>query len=317
MSPKFEVRIPTYNRPDLLRRALESLQAQNYPHWSAMVYDDSSSSDAQEVIRGIADDRIGYQRNAPRLGAAANIDQCFLPIAKSAGDYGCLLEDDNFWLPEFLSRIAAHVENRLWSLVLANQRVWSQEKGLHPATDTTRGRWFSLGHIDPIYLRASTLFIQGVSNGGLVWRLDGSCNLQVGPCVQHAGLQEVCRSLLVKSPFLFVDEALAVYTSMSKEDTARANENNRLFGRGLQSIRRFIIKHSGRAVIKAATEAAEKLSLSSTLFELLAHSGYPRLTGSIAQDRVVLKAFLKGAALRLVQADPCSAFFDTTAPRTV
>jgi hypothetical protein len=73
----------------------------------------------------------------------------------------------------------------------------------------------------------------------------------------------VCRSPLAKSPFLFVDEALEVFTSMSEENTARANENNRLFGRGLQSIRRFIIKHSGLAVIKAATEVAEKLSLSS------------------------------------------------------
>src|SRR6516164_3140408 len=95
----FEVRIPTYERPLLLRRAINSLQKQTYQSWKAIIFDDSASFDSQAVVRTIADDRICYVRNHERLGAAGNIDQCFSPISSLDGDYACLLEDDNFWLP--------------------------------------------------------------------------------------------------------------------------------------------------------------------------------------------------------------------------
>lgn len=51
----FEVRIPTYERPEMLERGLRSLQAQDYPNWKAIVCkaivcDDSLSSAAMEII---------------------------------------------------------------------------------------------------------------------------------------------------------------------------------------------------------------------------------------------------------------------------
>jgi glycosyltransferase involved in cell wall biosynthesis len=297
----FEIRVPTYNRPELLRRALESLLAQTYPHWAATIYDDAWS--AEEVARAIDDDRIRYSRNHQRLGACANMDQCFSPASVSGGNYACILEDDNFWLPDFLSCIAQKLENKPWSLIQANQRIWSQQRGLHPPTETTRGGWFSPGSVDPIQLRAASLFAEGLSTGGVIWKLDGSCNLQVLN-VPDFGLQEVCRSLLVKSPLLFVDDALAAFNFMPKSETARSGDNNRSFGRGMQSIRRFILMDSGPAVIKKAIELADDRSSRSAFLEMLAHSGYPQqLSG-----RGMLKAFLKGAALRMTRTDPCSQF---------
>src|SRR5215467_15983495 len=110
--PVFEVRVPTYNRPGLLRRAIDSLRSQTYPYWKAVVFDDSTSGESQDVTESAGDERISYQRNPVRMGAAGNIDQCFSPSKVASGHYGCLLEDDNFWLPNFLSLIADRVTKK-------------------------------------------------------------------------------------------------------------------------------------------------------------------------------------------------------------
>jgi len=299
----FEVRIPTYNRPDLLRRAIESLQAQTYPHWTATVYDDASSG--EEVVRSISDGRIRYQRNSPRLGACANIDQCFSSAPTLSGHYGYVLEDDNFLLPGFLSLMVRHLSEKPWQLIQANQRIWSKERGLHPESETTRGLWFRPGEMSPLHLQASLLFMEGLSNGGMIWKLAGACNFQVGPSVQHFGIQEACRTLLVKAPFLFVEEPLAVFNFMPRSETARGGENDRSLGRGLQSIRRFILESSPEVI----ESLPQKQNLQDQVVSLLAHSGYPHLVrGRKRLSQPILKAYLKGIALRLTQPDPCRSF---------
>lgn len=304
MSVIFEVRIPTYNRPALLLRAIRSLQSQTYPHWLAIVYDETSSG--EEVVRAISDGRVRYSRNPLRLGACANIDQCFSLDRVLGGHYGYILEDDNFLMPGFLARVAAQIEKRPWPIIQVNQRIFSDARGLHPDTETTLGDRFDSGVVEPKQLWASGLINHGLSNGGLVWRLEGECDLRVGPQIKHVGLQEICRSLLVRVPFLFVEDPLAVFMYMPKEETARNNEDNRLFGRGQQSVRRFILRHLGTEVttlLKNKPDAKNKIT------SILAHSGYLRLIEPSELKRPqVAKSYLKGIALRLVQQDPCSRF---------
>ncbi len=300
--PTFEVRVPTYNRPELLARALQSLQAQTYPHWVASVYDDASAG--EEVVRSIADDRFRYHRNHQKLGACANIDKCFSPLSEYGGTHGYVLEDDNYLLPGFFSLIAETLDRKPWRFIQANQRIWSKARGLHPPSETTRGLWFRPGVMDVIDLQASLLFMEGVSNGGMIWQLDSGCNFQVGPSVQHFGIQEACRTLLVDSPFLFVDEPLAVFNFMPRIETARGKENDRSVGRGLQSIRRYVLQHQGSKVINAIPQNADP---EKQVAGLLAHSGFPHLiTGKMTGP--VLKLWLKGLALRLTQPDPCANF---------
>jgi glycosyltransferase involved in cell wall biosynthesis len=315
----FEIRIPAYDRHEMLCRALNSLQAQTYPHWKAIVFDDSSSYASKDVIQSIADDRISYLRNPKRLGAAGNIDQCFSPTKVLGGDYACLLEDDNFWLPDFLSVISDHIGNGRWEIILSNQRINEEGVGLRPLCETTRGDWFSTTSVGPLDLRATLLLMEGLSNGGLVWRLGSETDLRVGPQMPEAGLQEACRSLLVRTPFLFIEEAQAVWTSTSKTKSARATESNRMIGRGMQSIRDFVLRIHGRSVVHIAKSLAARKGLTSRVVEALAYSGHPHLAGDLlrGRGRLVCRAFAKGLAIRAFQRDPCAAFLRSSLPAKI
>ena len=307
----FEVRLTAYERPELLRRAIDSLRAQTYPKWRAVVMDDSRSICVSEVVAAIGDKRVSYVRNAERLGAAANIDQCFAPDSRSGCTYACLLEDDNYWLPGFLGSLAATLGERPWDLVLANQRIDDERVGLRPLSETTRGDWFGKGGVvEPIDLKASLLLMEGLSNGGLVWRLGAGIDLRVGASVQEAGLHEACRSLLVDRPFLFIAEPYPVWTRMPKERSARICESNRVINRGMQSIRDTVIRMHGSDLVARARRIAQRTRLEANLVEALAYSGWPAMAGDWLRGHQVQagRAALKGLALRIVQPDPCAAF---------
>jgi glycosyltransferase involved in cell wall biosynthesis len=310
LAVKFEVRVPTFERPALLSRALRSLQEQTCTDWTAVVYDDSRTSAAQDVVAGLADPRIRYCRNPERLGAAANIDQCFAPTAQAGGDHACLLEDDNFWQPGFLDTAAGALRATGAPLLMMDQRINDEGAGLRSADATTRGGWFAGATIEPIELHASLMFMEGISNGGLVWRLGAGPDLRVGAGVTYTGLQEACRTLLIGQPLPFVRRAEAVWTALPKPQTARRDERNRLISRGMQSVRCHVLRRHGRAVVDAAAAMARRLGLERALAAAIWHSaGAPawRWRDAVGLDP---RALLKGVALRAVEPDPCCTFLD-------
>jgi hypothetical protein len=93
--------------------------------------------------------------------------------------------------------VANRVQDSKWRVVLFNQRINDHVGGLRHASRATRGTWFSAGTVEPLELRATLLFMEGLSNGGLVWALGHATNLQVGGTVRQTGLHEACRSLLI------------------------------------------------------------------------------------------------------------------------
>lgn len=307
---KFEVRVPAFERPAMMSRALRSLQAQTHADWAAMIHDDSRSSAAEEVVAQLADPRIRYRRNPARLGAAGNIDQCFDPVARAGGQYGCLLEDDNYWQPAFLETAAVALRASGSALVMMDQRINDEGVGLRGEEETTRGRWFSGDAIEPLVLHASLMFMEGISNGGLVWKLDSGLDLRVGHTVAYTGLQEACRSLLIDRPLPFVRRAEAVWTALPKAQTARHDERNRLISRGMQSVRRFVLRRDGRAIVDAAAALARRLGRGDALAQALWHSAGAQAWRWRDVAGVDLRAWLKGAALRAFEPDPCRGFLD-------
>lgn len=309
-TPMFEVRIPTCDRPEMLRRALESLLSQTYSRWTATIFDDSVNDCIKGQVSALKDERIRYVRNMPRLGAAQNIDRCFSGIAEKGAAYGCLLEDDNYWLPEFLHMIAENIPRAAGRVILANQRINEEGQGLLPTTESTRGNWFNEGDIAPTQLRAALLLMEGVSNGGLVWSLDGGSGLMVGRSVRYTALHEACRSLLIQRPFLFLSESKAVWTRLPDLKSARFGDSHRAISRGFQSIRQYVLRTHGEVAVTIAIALAERLSLGDRLAEAVAYAGAAVRAMKIPgrNRRKVVAACVKGYMVRFVEPDPCEIF---------
>jgi glycosyltransferase involved in cell wall biosynthesis len=59
---KFSILLPYYNRPNMIRFGLKSLQEQNYSNWELLVCDDGSIHSAEEVVNEYFpnDSRVSY-----------------------------------------------------------------------------------------------------------------------------------------------------------------------------------------------------------------------------------------------------------------
>ena len=107
--------VPTYGRPQLLRRALASLCAQTLAEWVAEVHNDLPGDPTPaQIVAEVADPRITLVEHRENLGGTATFNLFFRP---SSEPYYSILEDDNWWEPEFLERmLGIWTRTKTWSL---------------------------------------------------------------------------------------------------------------------------------------------------------------------------------------------------------
>lgn len=101
---RVSVVIPTYNRVDLLPRAIDSALAQDHPDFEVIVVDDASTDATAERVAGYRDGRLRYLRQPVNRGVAAARNR---GIAAATGSLVAFLDSDDAWLPGKLSRQAA------------------------------------------------------------------------------------------------------------------------------------------------------------------------------------------------------------------
>ncbi len=93
--------IPTYNRSNLLDRAIKSVLNQTYQDLELLVVDDGSEDNTQQLVQQFNDPRIHYIRHEVNKGAptARNTG-----IKNSRGKYIAFLDSDDQWLPKKLEK---------------------------------------------------------------------------------------------------------------------------------------------------------------------------------------------------------------------
>ena len=106
MPPKISVVVPLYNKAAHVRRALDSVAAQTFRDFEAIVVDDGSTDGGGRVVEEYEDARFRLvkQTNAGP-GAARNRG-----IRESSGDVLAFLDADDEWLPDYLGRAVGLLE---------------------------------------------------------------------------------------------------------------------------------------------------------------------------------------------------------------
>lgn len=127
MSEVVSIIIPTFNRRHLLEETLDSVRAQTYPHWEAIVMDDGSSDGTLDYLKDLSrvEKRI---RGLSRSGERGNANVCRNQgLTASSGDYLVFLDSDDVLFPGFLEHRVATMQRNLdldfavWPAFLFNE----------------------------------------------------------------------------------------------------------------------------------------------------------------------------------------------------
>lgn len=109
MSPLVSIIIPTFDRPQYLREAIDTALAQTYRNLEVVVFDNGTLEETLSVAQQATAraERFRFQRNQCNLGMSAN----FNALADAArGEFVVAIGDDDRLLPEFVARLVAVME---------------------------------------------------------------------------------------------------------------------------------------------------------------------------------------------------------------
>ena len=106
-SPKVSIILPTYNRADVLGRAVDSVLRQSFTDWELILIDDGSTDGTAGLLRTLSRDpriRVLRQANAG-VYHARNAG-----LRAARGRYITFLDSDDEWYPHYLALTAGFLE---------------------------------------------------------------------------------------------------------------------------------------------------------------------------------------------------------------
>ena len=118
--PAIAVVMPVYNRADRVRRAIDSVLAQDFIDFELIVVDDGSRDGTADVVEAIPDPRIRCLRQPQNRGPSAARNQ---GIREAASPIICFIDSDDEFLPHKLGFIARYfMENSQIDLLIDSFR---------------------------------------------------------------------------------------------------------------------------------------------------------------------------------------------------
>jgi GT2 family glycosyltransferase len=101
LNPTLSIIIPTYNHAHFLRTALDSIRAQTFDDWEAIVVNNFSEDDTVDVVESYNDPRI-QRVNFANQGIIAAARNHGLSLTQAP--FVAFLDSDDFWYPQKLQR---------------------------------------------------------------------------------------------------------------------------------------------------------------------------------------------------------------------
>lgn len=119
-SPLFSIVVPTYNRPEMLSRALKSIFRQSFTNYEVIVVDDGSNVSYQQTLIEYKD-KITFCVNNDGQGAASARNY---GVTLAQGQWIAFLDDDDEFHHEYLANLSARLKEATtdigfaWSSIL-------------------------------------------------------------------------------------------------------------------------------------------------------------------------------------------------------
>ncbi len=176
--PAVSVVIPTYNRTQLLKRAVESVIRQTFHDFELLIINDGDcDEEIEKILTDINDSRIRSCRNERSKGGSGARNT---GILKSRGKYIALLDDDDEWLPEKL-------EEQI-RLLKGLGSTWG---GCYCGNRTLEGgRWRDVCHSRAGNIKRDFLLLKNPASSGSTLVFDRDAIERVGLFDEHLERQQ-------------------------------------------------------------------------------------------------------------------------------
>ncbi len=137
--------ITTFNRAQMLQRAIRSVQAQTLDALEILVLDDAGTDGTQAMMRQLAaeDPRITYVRHRKNVGIVSNFGD---GLSRVATPYCSFLSDDDYLLPDFYQTCLAVLESDRDLALASGGLILIHEDG---STLSTLDKWHEFGRLIP------------------------------------------------------------------------------------------------------------------------------------------------------------------------
>ena len=120
-NPLFSVIIPTYNRAERLKTALNSLVNQTFKDFEVLVCDDGSTDNSKETTESF--DKMLNIRYLWEENWGGGAQPRNNGIKASLGDWICFLDSDDFWYPDKLETCKEYIKE--YDLIYHDLRIYS------------------------------------------------------------------------------------------------------------------------------------------------------------------------------------------------
>lgn len=105
--PLVTVVIPTYNRADMVKTAIDSVLAQTFGDYEIIVVDDCSVDNTREAVASYGS-KVKFIQLDANSGSSARPRNT--AIRQARGKYIALLDSDDIWMPSYLEKVVAKAE---------------------------------------------------------------------------------------------------------------------------------------------------------------------------------------------------------------
>jgi glycosyltransferase involved in cell wall biosynthesis len=118
-SPLVSVVVPTYNRRQMLEKAVDSVLAQTYHPIELIVVDDGSTDNTRELLAAYGSRLICLNQSRAGVSAARNAG-----IVRASGRWIALLDSDDYWLPEKIAHQIDYCRSTADVRICQTEEIW-------------------------------------------------------------------------------------------------------------------------------------------------------------------------------------------------